>query len=134
MPPSDKPSLLSAGGGIPRTPDEQEPEDEEVPTIPVETVTNERGDPVWSDTPTLADQWARHPETCQQQAIQVVLFNLEKALDLFNYNELLRDGYPAEAPRVLILQDLVYPPTEDGKVLALVRYRRLRYKKLIKPT
>ena len=131
---NDKPSLLSAGGGIARWEEDDAPVTPaaEKPPVSVEVVTDEAGDPVWSDVPTFARQWLEHPDTCRPGKLQVAVFDLVDKGELEAYNSLIAQAFPPEAPRIEVLNDMVHPPTADGKMLALVRYRRMQYKRIIR--
>ena len=135
MPPSsDKPSLLSAGGGIPRlSEDTVEPETEQpqasIPEVAIQV--DEKGDPVWSGIPTFSNQWHEYPDTCKPGKMEVAVFNLVEPTELEAYNALVAQAYPPEAPRIEVLNDIIHPPV-DGKMLALVRYRRIQYKRIIR--
>ena len=127
----EKPSLLSAGGGIPRIEEDEAPDKAPDIETDIEVETDAQGDPVWSDEPTLATQWVEHPGTCKPGKVQVAVFDLAMPSELNEYNKLIAGGYPAGAPHIEILNDLVHPPTNDGKMLALVRFRRIQYKRLL---
>lgn len=129
---SNLPSLLSAGGGIPRLAEDTVEDPSTPEEVEVIEVTDDKGDPVWADTPTYADQWISHPHTCRPGRVQVAIFDLVDVAALDSYNALVAMAHPPEAPQIEILNDIVHPPTADGKMLALVRYRRIQYKRLIR--
>jgi hypothetical protein len=126
------PSLLTTGSSIPKellaiaSPDEEEVQ---LPESAYEDPDLDEAE--WSEKPTYAAQLSEHPDTCRILAQQVALFDLLKPEELKGYNHIQSLAEPQEAPTLIIIEDTVKDPA-DGKWLALLRYRRLSYKKLIR--
>jgi len=129
------PSLLSSGRGTSRA-TEQEPDsvesDEDIPEYDEQEVDGD--DEEWSDKPTYAQQLVEYPSTCKVCKPQIRIFDLLNKEELNRYNSTLAMSDPPEAPSAIIVEDKVHDPSAAGKWLAMVRYRRVLYKKLIKRT
>lgn len=119
---------------------EEPPEPEDKPKIKTETqVTadaptpeddlDEKGAPVWGDTPTFKDQYAKYPNTCRLIGPQMAVFDVTDEGQLSKLNKLLALQRPEEAPGIIVVTK--EKNFHEGKWLVLLEYFRLEYKHLI---
>lgn len=126
---------MSHGQGVPRISLTEEPEEQdEDDAVPAsEEVKDDKGDSIWSDTPTFSDQLWRFPETCRMGAPITAMFKLKDDIEINRLNTLMARTIPEGAPDIAIIPGL--PPQwseEEGSFVELVKYRKVQYKRLIK--
>jgi len=136
-------SYVSPGQGVPRYVGESEGEigvlaaalGPDAPPEPApEPYINEANSEEWCNTPTYADQWWRFPEQCRPGPIVTAVFRLNKQEDVDKLNALMSRAEPPSAPDIVVCPggQTHWSETECTYV-ELVKYRKLLYKKLIKP-
>lgn len=124
--PLDTP-ITQLGEGIKREEAPPVPEVEEEPEPEAEL--NEKGDPMWLETPSFSDQFRRYPKLCRVGPLQVDVFNIVIPEEKTRLNELYSKSVPMEAPGLIMSK----PETQAyrGGWSILVSYRKVLYKKLI---
>lgn len=127
-----KKSKVAPGSGVAKEklpPEQKKPENKE-DGKPYDVKVNPDGSPVWSETPTIADQFVSLNSTCREEPPMCSIFKLPEDLD--RYNKLIARTVPLEAPRTLIyLEEREF---YEGEWLILVKHSKVVYKKLIPPT
>ena len=123
---SSEPSKVNLGEGVERLPATPPPETTTEPEVKEEL--DEAGQSKWRDTPTLADQLRVHPKTCRKLAPQVRVFNLKDDGDLRDFNQLLKDSHPPEAPKYILRTQ---EQTFEGSWCVLAQFQQVQYKILL---
>jgi len=125
-------SKVAPGSGVnkEKQPEKQKPASNQEDGKAYDAKVNSDGSPIWTEEPTLADQFIVLPQTCKQESPRCSVFEIPR--DLEEYNKLLGGTVPLEAPRSLIY--LEEKEFYEGKWLILVKHAKVLYKKLIRPS
>jgi hypothetical protein len=91
-------SGLLKGSGVPREDAPSKTAETAVEKPPVDLLAG-----VWRPKPSVASQFALHPETVKRGAMQAAVFNISSEAGLLAYNELLRRSHPKDAPEIQLV-------------------------------
>lgn len=93
-----------------------------------------KGDPIWSPTPSFADQLARYPKTCKLTNLTIETFDCSKPAELEKLNALYARQLPKAAPSVVLEASLCDRKFNGRTFIFLVGYYTVVYKRLLKRT
>jgi hypothetical protein len=91
-----------------------------------------RGEPIWQDKPSVADQAVKFPKTVRMGPPIVAVFDLSDGEEIKRYNEFLEKTSPPTAPYYAIENtERVFDKKNTGNFKVFVQYRKIDYKLII---
>ncbi len=85
------------------------------------------GNTQYTNEPSIPHQRDRFPGTWKDGHVQMDVFDVVVPDEKERLNALLAEAHPPESPKIVMIGQKEYPPTDDGKLMVTLWFRRVLY-------